>query len=169
MHCSLPRPPWLLAGHPALPVTAVETLRLVPFGPLTNIRNVFPASADVKLNSASIRLHVTILNPVACIVTGFVAVFSTANTLVTFGEPSARQKHAPVISTSCRIPHGPPEGVTLNTTGALMPRSIVQIVVLVNGPNTLFRPAVNVVVTVNLANPPQHAAGNPEQFNNWPW
>ena len=35
------------------------------------------------------------------------------------------------------------------TTGALTPRSITQVVVLVNGPKTLLSPAVNVVVNVN--------------------
>src|SRR4030095_3252050 len=49
----------------------------------------------------------------------------------------------------------------LNTTGALVPRFNAHVVTLVNAPNTLFSPAVNDVVTVITAGPPQHTAGNP--------
>src|SRR5262249_35025068 len=61
------------------------------------------------------------------------------------------------------------EGVTEKMTGALSPRSSGHVVVRVNPPalrrlNTLLSPAVKVVVTVNVANPPQQAAGNPEHF-----
>src|SRR5262245_12388588 len=166
MHCSLPRPP---CAHPAaVPCTpcAEPMFRLCPFGPVANTKNFLPAFAEVKLNSASIRPHVRILNAAFTVTAG--VPLATANTLVTFGDPSGRQKHAPLISTSSSIPHGPEDGVTLNMTGARIPRSIVQNVVRVNGPNMLLRPAVKVVVTVNLANPPQHAAGKPEQFNNCP-
>ena len=46
--CSLPN------GHPAgAPATAVVRFRLVPPGPITNTRNVFPAFADVKFTSTS--------------------------------------------------------------------------------------------------------------------
>jgi hypothetical protein len=69
-------------------------------------------------------------------------------------------KHAPVISTSCSIPHGPLDGVTDITTGALVPSARLHVTARVNGPNTLLSPIVNVVVTVTVAIPPQHAAGN---------
>ena len=55
--CSLPN------GHPAgAPATALVRFRLVPFGPLTKIRNVFPAFAVPKLKSASIRFGPNIWN-----------------------------------------------------------------------------------------------------------
>jgi hypothetical protein len=97
------------------------------------------------------------------------AVFATsrANTDVTFptivvpfGPGVVNWKHAPVISTSCKIPHGPLDGVTEITTGALTPNANVHTLVRVNGPNTLLLPSVNVVVTTIVAVPPQHAAGN---------
>jgi hypothetical protein len=69
-------------------------------------------------------------------------------------------KHAPVISKSCSLPHGPLDGVTEITTGALSPRFNEHTDVLVNAPNMLLSAAVNVVVTVTVAGPPQHAAGN---------
>src|SRR5262249_28831804 len=166
MHCSLPRPP---CAHPTgVPCTpcAEPMFRLCPFGPAAKMKNFLPAFADVKLNSASISPHVRILNA-ACIVPADVPL-ATATTHVTFGDPSGRQKHAPLISTSSSTPHGPAAGVTLNTTGARIPRSIVQTAVRVNGPNTLLSPAVKVVVTVNFASPPQHAAGKLEQFSNAP-
>jgi hypothetical protein len=140
--------------------------RLVPFGPLTKIRNVCPAFADVKLKSASIRFVFTIVKATALI---RVAQFarSSANTDVTFGTP-LMMKHAPVINTSCNIPHGPLDGVTDVTSGALAPSAILQIAVRVNAPKMLLfgtpsaSPAVKVVVTVIAPAPPQHAAGNPE-------
>jgi hypothetical protein len=81
-----------------------------------------------------------------------------------FGVPPGfacvKQKHAPEINRSCSIPQFPSDGVTLNTTGALVPNATPHVDVLVNGPNTLLSPAVNVVVTVIVAFPPQHASGN---------
>jgi hypothetical protein len=72
-----------------------------------------------------------------------------------------KQKHAPVISKSFSPAHCEFEGVTLNTTGALIPSASEQTVVRVNGPNTLLSPAENVVVTVIVPGPPQQADGNP--------
>jgi hypothetical protein len=80
-----------------------------------------------------------------------------------FGPPATNcvnWKHAPLISTSCRIPHGPLDGVTEKTIGALVPKFSEQVAVLVNGPNTLLSPAENVVVISIVAGPPQHASGN---------
>src|SRR5580765_5433794 len=76
------------------------------------------------------------------------------------GTACVNVKHAPVISTSSRIPHGPLDGVTEITTGALVPNANVHVVVRVNAPNTLLSPVVNVVVTSIVDTPPQHAAGN---------
>jgi hypothetical protein len=91
---------------------------------------------------------------------------STANTDVTLptiavppGTAWVNWKHAPLISTSCSIPHGPLDGVTEKTTGALVPRFNAHVDVLVNGPNTLLSPAEKVVVTTIVAGPPQQAAG----------
>jgi hypothetical protein len=70
-------------------------------------------------------------------------------------------KHAPVISTSCSTPHGPLDGVTDITIGALLPNANAHVTVRVNGPNALLSPDENVVVTVTVPAPPQHAAGNP--------
>jgi len=133
--------------------------RLVPFGPDTKIRNVFPAFADVKLNNASIRFAFTIKKVVALIL---VAEFarSSANTDVTFGTPLI-MKHAPVINTSCGTAQFPLDGVTDITIGALVPNANAHVTVLVNGPNTLLSPDENVVVIVIVPAPPQHAAGNP--------
>src|SRR6266850_5361707 len=72
-----------------------------------------------------------------------------------------KQKQAPEINRSCNPLQVPFDGVALNTTGALNPRFNAHVVVRVNGPNTLLSPAVNVVVTVITAGPPQHADGNP--------
>jgi hypothetical protein len=69
-------------------------------------------------------------------------------------------KHAPVISRSCNVPHGPVDGVTDNTTGALVPSANAHTDVRVNGPNTLLSPDENVVVTVTVPAPPQHTPGN---------
>ena len=82
-----------------------------------------------------------------------------------FGPPSTNcvnVKHAPVISTSCNTPQGPLDGVTDITTGALVPNATGHVTVRVNAPNTLLSPTVNVVVTVTVPGPPQHAAGNPD-------
>jgi hypothetical protein len=95
---------------------------------------------------------------------------STANTDVTVpmivaavpGTACVNVKHAPVIRTSCKIPHGPFDGVTEITTGALVPRNSEHVDVLVNAPNTLLAPSVNVVVTNTVAGPPQQLAGNPD-------
>jgi hypothetical protein len=81
--------------------------------------------------------------------------------VVPFGPGVVNEKHAPVISTSCKIPHGPLDGVTDITTGALTPNANVHTLVRVNSPNMLLSPTENVVVTVIVAVPPQHAAGNP--------
>jgi hypothetical protein len=70
-------------------------------------------------------------------------------------------KHAPVINTSCGTEQLPLDGVTDITIGALVPNAIAHVTVLVNGPNALLSPDVNVVVTVTVPAPPQHAAGNP--------
>jgi hypothetical protein len=104
------------------------------------------------------------------LITFAVFVTSRANTDVTFplivvpfGPGVVNEKHAPVISTSCKIPHGPLDGVTDITTGALTPNANVHTVVRVNGPNTLLSAGLgppNVVVTTIVALPPQHAAGN---------
>jgi hypothetical protein len=140
--------------------------RLVPPGPITNTRNVFPAFADVKFTSASSNWHVNGFNcpladgtnPIVIVFAGFAR--STNTTLVTAGVPFGKQKHAPEINRSCSIPQFPSDGVTLYTTGALVPRANEHTVVLVIGPNTLLSPAVNVVVTVTVAVPPQHTSGN---------
>jgi hypothetical protein len=106
------------------------------------------------------------LNACACI-TFDAFPLCTANTLVTFGTnagfptPAGTRKHAPVTIRFCNTAQLPSLGVTLNTTGALTPKSRLHTVVLVNGPNTLLSPALKVVVTVNAAIPPQHVAGNP--------
>src|SRR5207249_6645452 len=72
----------------------------------------------------------------------------------------SRQNRPPTLPLSLptrRSSDLPPDGVTLNTTGALVPRARVHVLVRVNGPNTLLSPAVNVVVTVMVDIPPQHA------------
>src|SRR6185437_15922626 len=141
-------------GHPAgAPATAAVRLRLVPPGPTTNTRNVFPAFADVKFTSTSSNWHVNGFNcplvdgfsPIV-IVTGFAAVvFSRKITLVTPGVPFGRQKHAPEISRSwIGSAQLPSDGVMLNTTGALVPNANEHVVVRVNGPNTLLSPSENV-------------------------
>src|SRR4029077_13853934 len=130
-----------------------------PPGPCTKIRNVFPAFADVKLNNASTRFAFTVKKFVAFIL---VAEFarSIANTDVTFGTPLI-MKHAPVINRSCGTAQFPLDGVTDITIGALVPNAIEHVTVLVNGPNALLSPDVNVVVTTIVPAPSQHVAGNP--------
>jgi len=164
--CSLPN------AHPAgWPVTGVTNPRLVPPGPVTKITNVFPAFALPKLKCASSRFAFMIVKSCALIrFAGFAT--STANTDVTvpimFADPGGfapgtncvNVKHAPVISTSCNRPHGPLDGVTEITTGALVPNANEHVVVLVNAPNTLLSPVENVVVIVIVDTPPQHVAGN---------
>jgi hypothetical protein len=71
-------------------------------------------------------------------------------------------KHAPVIRMSCNLPHGPLDGVTEITTGALVPNANRQVDVRVNSPNTLLSPVENVVVIVIVAAPPQQLTGNPD-------
>jgi hypothetical protein len=72
-----------------------------------------------------------------------------------------KQKHAPEISRSWNpTAQFPSDGVTLKTTGALVPKFNEHTVVLVNGPNALLSASVNVVVIVTVAGPPQHASGN---------
>src|SRR5437868_4058250 len=154
--CSLP------IAHPA---GAVLKFRLVPFGPLTKIRNVLPAFAVPKLNNASIRFGLSITNLCACITLfGFAA--STANTDVTFAAPFGRMKHAPVMMMSCGFAQSTgPDGDAEITTGALRPRSSAHVVVRVNPPTCastlkmLLLPAVNVVTEVNVATPPQQVSG----------
>jgi hypothetical protein len=123
--------------------------------------NFFPAFALVKLKCASSRFGPRIVKSCAWIM---FAVFATslANTDVTVPtiDPDVNWKHAPVINRSCNVPHGPLEGVTDITTGALTPSANVHTDVRVNGPNTLLSPAENVVVTVTVAVPPQHTPGN---------
>jgi hypothetical protein len=88
-------------------------------------------------------------------------VISWNSTLVIPNVPSGRQKHAPVTIRSCiGSEQSPFDGVTLNTTGALVPRANVHTDVRVNGPNMLLSPDVNVVVIVSVPVPPQHASGN---------
>jgi hypothetical protein len=106
-------------------------------------------------------------NPTVITFAGFAR--STKITLVTPptmsvppGTSSVKQKHAPEINRSWNgTAQFPSEGVTLNTTGALVPKFNEHVVVRVNGPNWLLSPAVNVVVTVTVAGPPQHASPNP--------
>lgn len=133
--------------------------RLMPPGPCTKIRNVFPAFALVKLNNASTRFAFNTVKFIAFIL---VAEFarSIANTDVTLGTPLI-MKHAPEINRSCGTEQLPLDGVTDITTGALVPNAIAHTTVLVNGPNTLLSPDENVVVTVIVPAPPQHADGNP--------
>src|SRR6185503_14273093 len=137
---------------------------LVPAGPLTKIKNVFPAFTDPKLNSASTRFAFSTWNLVAC-TTLFGFPNSTPNTDVTFAVPFGSTKHAPDINRSCADVQSPSDGVTDITTGALTPRSITHVVVRVNGPKTLLSPPVNVVVNVRFANPPQHVNGNAVPVN----
>jgi hypothetical protein len=116
------------------------------------------------LNSASTRFAFNTWNLVAC-TTLFGFPLSTPNTDVTFAVPFGSMKHAPDINRSCAVVQSPSDGVTDITTGALTPRSITHVVVLVNGPNTLLSPAVNVVVNVRFAKPPQHVNGNAVPVN----
>jgi hypothetical protein len=129
--------------------------------------------ADVKFTNTSINWHV---NSFTCpLADGFsptVIVFaafalSWKTTLVTVplivvppGTACVKQKHAPEINRSCPTAQFPSDGVMLYTTGALVPNANVQLVVRVNGPNTLLSPAENVVVTVIVDTPPQHVSGN---------
>src|SRR6476660_7391097 len=154
--CSLPN------GHPAgAPATAAVRFRLVPPGPTTNTRNVFPALADVKFTNTSSNWHVSGFTcPLADGVRPNVILFaafalSWKITLVTApligvppGTACVKQKHAPDINRSCAFAQFPSAGVTLYTTGALVPSPNEHVVVRVNGPNTLLSPAVNVLVTV---------------------
>ena len=99
--CSLP------SGHPTgAPTTpGAVRFRLVPPGPTTNTRNVFPAFADVKFTSTSSNWHVSGFNcplvdgfnPTVIVGAGLAPV-PWKITLVTFVTPVAEQKHAPEIS-----------------------------------------------------------------------
>jgi len=80
----------------------------------------------------------------------------------TAGTNCVNVKHAPVISTSCNLPHGPLDGVTDITTGALVPNCNEHVDVSANNPNRLLSPVVNVVVNTTDAGPPQHVPGNPD-------
>jgi hypothetical protein len=152
--CSFP------SGHPAgAPAGSVVRFLLVPLGPVTKIRNVFPRFTVPKVNNASIRFGFNTTNRVAD-TTLFALPLSTANTLVTFADPSGNKKHAPVINVSCGTAQSPSDGDSEITTGALTPRSIEHVVVSVNNPNRLLSPLVNVVVVTRFATPPQHANGN---------
>jgi hypothetical protein len=108
------------------------------------------------LNNASIKL---LFNTTKFVASTRFAAFpsSNANTLVI--DPCGIMKHAPEINRSCATAQFPSDGVTENTTGALTPNGTVHTVVRVNAPNTLLSPVVNVVVTVIVPVPPQHAAG----------
>src|SRR6185295_2622186 len=158
--CSFPS----VHAFPGVPIR----FRLVPPGPTANTRNVFPAFADVKFTSASNRLQLpngftcpAVVGVVVMMIrfAGFAA--SWNSTLVIPNVPSGRQKHAPVTIKSCiGSVQSPFDGVTLNTTGALVPSANGHTDVLVNGPNTLLSPDENVVVIVSVPVPPQHASGN---------
>ena len=52
-----------------------------------------------------------------------------------------------------------PDGIAENTSGALVPSGNAQVVTLVNGPQRLLSPAVNVVTSVSRPVPPQHTDG----------
>ena len=88
---------------------------------------------------------------------------STANTDVTLvvlpPKEVGNTKHAPLINKSCGVEQSPSEGVIEMVTGALTPRSMTQVVVLVNGPKMLLSPSVNVVINVKFAKPPQQDSG----------
>src|SRR5215207_4795830 len=129
---------------------------LVPPGPVTKIRKVFPALAVPKLKWASIRLLFSTVNFTAW-KTLFGFPCSTAKTLVTppmmFGPPATncvKEKQAPLMSRFCKTPQSPSDGVTEITTGALVPRFKAQVVALVKAPNSLLSPAEKVVVTVTV-------------------
>src|SRR6185503_8681610 len=72
---------------------------------------------------------------------------------------SASKKHEPTTIISCSTEHKLSEGEAETTTGALMPRSIWQTCVCVNGPNELSSPPVTVRLKIMLATPPQQASG----------
>src|SRR6185295_13586108 len=167
LHLNVTRIPCSFPSVHALPGVPIR-FRLVPPGPTANTRNVFPALADVKFTSASNRLQLpnglicpAVVGVVVMMIrfAGFAA--SWNSTLVIPNVPSGRQKHAPVTIRSCiGSEQSPFDGVTLNTTGALVPRANVHTDVLVNGPNMLLSPDENVVVIVSVPVPPQHASGN---------
>src|SRR5262249_49591848 len=140
------------------PVTAALRFRLVPPGPVTNTRNVLPAFAVVKFTNASRMQQLCRNTDDALIVapppTG------TKLTLVTAGVPSGKQKQAPDIRMSCDTAQFTlPDGIAENTTGALVPSANTQLVTLVNGPQKLLSPPVNVVTSVRIPVPPQHTDG----------
>jgi hypothetical protein len=126
---------------------------------------VCPAFADPKQNNASINVGDSGTNLVAWITFAEFAM-STANTDVTFVVPFGSRKQLPLITKSWQLlQSNGPDGDAEITTGALNPRSSVQLILLVKPPpgNTLkmlLFPALNVTVFVSVANPPQHAVGN---------
>src|SRR5262252_11124307 len=123
--CSLP------IGHVPL---AADRLRLVPFGPLAKIRNVWPAFADPKQNNASINVGDSTTNLVDWITFAEFAM-STANTDVTFVVPFGSMKQLPVINRSWQLlQSNGPDGDAEITTGALGPTSIRHEVLRVNPP-----------------------------------
>src|SRR5262244_2099080 len=123
--CSLP------IGHVPL---GADRLRLVPFGPLAKIRNVFPAFADPKQNNASISVGDNTTNLVAWITCAEFAML-TANTDVTFVVPFGNMKQLPVTSRSWQLlQSNGPDGDADITTGALNPTSIGHVILLVNPP-----------------------------------
>jgi hypothetical protein len=149
------------AGHPGHAVPAGK-FRLVPVGPLTKIKNVWPAFADPKLKNASISVELIIAN--VCAGTTAPVASSTANTDVTFTVPFGRMKQLPGIVISCPAEQSISDGVADITTGALCPKSNPHENDSWNPPldsrlKMLLFPAENVVVVVNVASPPQHAVG----------
>src|SRR5215471_10070659 len=62
----------------------------------------------------------------------------------------------------CGVEQSPVDGEAETMTGALCPRSMLQVAVSVNGPKILSSPAETVRDNVNVTNPPQHASGNAE-------
>jgi hypothetical protein len=150
--CSLPGGQF--GGAPA---GKIVKFLLVPFGPLTKSKKVLPAFVEVKSNRASIKFGLSKANDLAC-TTLFGFPRSTANTDVTFGV-SLIMKHEPLINKSCGIAQSPVDGVAENTTGARIPKSIGQVVVLVNGPKMLLSPDEKDVLTTIEPTPPQQAGG----------
>src|SRR5258708_310304 len=115
MPCSFPR-----AQPRGAPAGSAVRLRLVPLGPLAKIRKVFPAFAEPNSKKASIRfgLRICHFDDRTLWLGSFL---STANTEVTFGEPSPRMKHEPGTRRFWPIEQLPVEGVAEMITGARSP------------------------------------------------
>jgi len=126
----------------------------------------------VKLTSTSSNWHVNGFTcpladgfrPTVIVFAGFalswkITLVTPPTIVVPPGTGCVKQKHAPEISRSWNgIAQFPSDGVTLNTTGALVPSANVHVVVRVKASgNTLLSPGVNVVVTTTVPTPPQHA------------